>query len=412
MSGLKINYHKSSLYGLGVIKDEIERLSLRVGCKVGEFPFTYLGLPIGRNMNRVENWKPVVDKFMSKLADWKAKMISFGGSIYGPNGLHITPGSNGPLTKSGVWPNIVRAGISIDKIWLQFGRSFIKQIGDGNHTEFWDDPWLIDGPLKHRFKRLFHLEADQRATVRSRITWNNNGVRCYWQWNRDLIGQARDELQSLTDLLFSYVKQDRTLDVWYWNLATNGIFTTKRLTRLIDDATLLDNRPRFESLKNNLVPLKLEIFIWRVLRRRIPTRIELDKRGIDLNSVRCPLCDDDVETIDHTLFFCRHSYEVWDRVFKWWGLGVISNLSVNEAFRGKSNRAMSQMGNTIWQAMEWTCKYLIWRNRNLKVFSNKCWNGPTALMEIQLRSFEWISTRTKNVKIEWNRLTIPNIYVL
>ncbi|GKE00040.1 reverse transcriptase domain, reverse transcriptase zinc-binding domain protein, partial [Tanacetum coccineum] len=36
---------------------------------MGEFPFTYLGLPIGENMRRVNAWGLVVEKFKNRLAD-------------------------------------------------------------------------------------------------------------------------------------------------------------------------------------------------------------------------------------------------------------------------------------------------------------------------------------------------------
>ncbi|XP_071708160.1 uncharacterized protein [Rutidosis leptorrhynchoides] len=224
MSGLKINYNKSSLYGLGVIRDEVERLALRIGSKIGPCR---------------------------------------------------------PLGKGGVWLNIVRAGCLIDRTGLHFGTPFIKQIGDENLTSFWDEPWLIEGPLKNRFKRLFHLDSVQTATVRDRIIWSENRWLCIWNWNRKITGRAHDEFQSLINLINSYVKQDMNFDVWYWKLATNDIFTTKKLSRLIDDETFMDNRrSRPETLKNNLVTGKVEVFIWKVINRRIPTRIELDNRDI------------------------------------------------------------------------------------------------------------------------------------
>ncbi|XP_071715102.1 uncharacterized protein [Rutidosis leptorrhynchoides] len=183
-------------------------------------------------------------------------------------------------------------------------------------------------------------------------------------------------------------QKDQSLDSWVWRLVSNGVFSTKKLSSLIDEKLHSDSRTQDATLKNNLVPSKVEIFIWRVLKRRIPVRTELDKRGIDLDTVRCPLCDDDVETTEHSMIFCRHSMEIWDKVYKWWKLGSFANFSLNEAFHGKNNRPLSFLGSKIWQAMEWTCGDLIWKNRNRKVFSNLCWNGPSGLMEIQLVSFD------------------------
>ncbi|GKD75092.1 reverse transcriptase domain, reverse transcriptase zinc-binding domain protein [Tanacetum coccineum] len=81
VSGLRVNFNNSKLYGLGVSDEELGSMASGMGCDIGEFSFTYLGLPIGENMSRVNAWKPVVDKFKNCLADWKAKTMSFGGRL-------------------------------------------------------------------------------------------------------------------------------------------------------------------------------------------------------------------------------------------------------------------------------------------------------------------------------------------
>ena len=50
---------------------------------------------------------------------------------------------------------------------------------------------------------------------------------------------------------------------------------------------------------NKLIPIKVNIASWRFENRRVPTRVNLDHRGIDLDSVRCPICDEDLETEEH-----------------------------------------------------------------------------------------------------------------
>ncbi|GKF29224.1 hypothetical protein Tco_0095566, partial [Tanacetum coccineum] len=66
---------------VGVNEGDMTDMARWMGCGIGEFPFTYLGLPIGENMRRVNAWGPVVEKFKNKLADWKAKTMSFGGRL-------------------------------------------------------------------------------------------------------------------------------------------------------------------------------------------------------------------------------------------------------------------------------------------------------------------------------------------
>ncbi|GJV85542.1 putative RNA-directed DNA polymerase, eukaryota, reverse transcriptase zinc-binding domain protein [Tanacetum coccineum] len=80
-SGLKFNIQKSSICGIGVSTNDIQIMAANTRCSASSFPFTYLGLPIGSNMSLVVNWKPLVDKFHSKLSSWKANLFSYGGRL-------------------------------------------------------------------------------------------------------------------------------------------------------------------------------------------------------------------------------------------------------------------------------------------------------------------------------------------
>ncbi|GKC78488.1 kinase-like domain, beta-lactamase/transpeptidase-like protein [Tanacetum coccineum] len=73
VSGLRINFNKSKLYGIGVNDDEVIEMSRWMKCGIREFPFTCLGLPIMENMRRIGAWNPVIEKFKKRLSEWKAK---------------------------------------------------------------------------------------------------------------------------------------------------------------------------------------------------------------------------------------------------------------------------------------------------------------------------------------------------
>nr|GEV83096.1 putative RNA-directed DNA polymerase, eukaryota, reverse transcriptase zinc-binding domain protein [Tanacetum cinerariifolium] len=78
-SGLKLNIAKSNMYGVGVSSGEIEDMDLATGCAPGMVPFTYLGLPLGSNINLLSNWQPLIDRFHKRLSSWKANLLSIGG---------------------------------------------------------------------------------------------------------------------------------------------------------------------------------------------------------------------------------------------------------------------------------------------------------------------------------------------
>ena len=80
-SGLKINIHKSNIFGVGVSNNEIVSMAACTGCKPGSFPFSYLGLPIGLNMSRIVNWQVLIDRFKARISGWKANLLSIGGRL-------------------------------------------------------------------------------------------------------------------------------------------------------------------------------------------------------------------------------------------------------------------------------------------------------------------------------------------
>ncbi|KAL7594350.1 uncharacterized protein LOC111895781 [Lactuca sativa] len=80
-AGLRVNFHKSKVFGVGASNTETAQWVHILGCEAGVLPFTYLGVPVGANMNLIKNWNPIIEKFRNKLSRWKAKTLSFGGRL-------------------------------------------------------------------------------------------------------------------------------------------------------------------------------------------------------------------------------------------------------------------------------------------------------------------------------------------
>ncbi|KAK7255667.1 hypothetical protein RIF29_29084 [Crotalaria pallida] len=80
-SGLKINFHKSSIFRVNVPHHQMEEASILLHCKVRELPFLYLGLPIAANARSVDCWAKVIQLFQKRLSSWKCKHLSLGARI-------------------------------------------------------------------------------------------------------------------------------------------------------------------------------------------------------------------------------------------------------------------------------------------------------------------------------------------
>ncbi|KAF5761553.1 putative RNA-directed DNA polymerase [Helianthus annuus] len=80
-SGLKVNFHKSKVYGVGVDNADVTSLASILRCEAACLPFQFLGLPIGANMGLSKHWRTIIDKVNGRLNSWKAKVLSFGGRL-------------------------------------------------------------------------------------------------------------------------------------------------------------------------------------------------------------------------------------------------------------------------------------------------------------------------------------------
>lgn len=79
-SGLKVNFHKSSLVPINLSPEETLHLVNTFGCKVGEMPFTYLGLPLGTTRPRVQDFSPITNRIERRLGGI-SKMLSYQGRL-------------------------------------------------------------------------------------------------------------------------------------------------------------------------------------------------------------------------------------------------------------------------------------------------------------------------------------------
>ncbi|GJX87694.1 RNA-directed DNA polymerase, eukaryota, reverse transcriptase zinc-binding domain protein, partial [Tanacetum coccineum] len=149
-------------------------------------------------------------------------------------------------------------------------------VGDGSMIRFWKDTWLGDAPLCSRFNRLFHLENNQNCLIRDRII---NGL-WTWDWRRPVNGgRALADLNNLLmDIGSLNVEVDR--DCVVSSLSTDGSYS-------------------------------VNIFMWRMLLDRLPHRLNLSSRGLDIDSILCPVCFEHVESNSHAFFSCSAASNIW-----------------------------------------------------------------------------------------------------
>ncbi|GKU93948.1 hypothetical protein SLEP1_g7497 [Rubroshorea leprosula] len=267
-SGLKINFAKSQLMGMGVEERWTSRMAYRQCCTQGEFPFKYLGIPIGGNHRKLAMWN---------LYEWEAD----------------------------------------DAVELQ--------------------------------KRIENVKIAE-------------GVIDKWEWIHDKGGQ-------------------------YSTKSAYSILTKERVESIKEKT--------FKRIWNPILPSKISTFIWQLVLDKIPTKVNLLRRGVikDTNETKCALCNEEEEVTTHMFLNCKIARWVWKACSKWWGSKMSVHRDCWNTFqsieRYTKGTKIKEGLDSNWKTAVWS----IWIARNQKIFHNKKVNPVTLLELIQMRSFWWIKAK-------------------
>nr|GEX79912.1 putative RNA-directed DNA polymerase, eukaryota, reverse transcriptase zinc-binding domain protein [Tanacetum cinerariifolium] len=419
-SGLKVNFNKSKLFGIGVSNIELNVVVSSIGCLASEFPCFYMCLPIGAQMSRCANWNPIVaweyyflifkapEKVIHKLESIRRRFFWGGNSDQekiswiawkkvtlphksGGLGIGSLMDSNQSLLpkrwwrfrkeenalcckvirsihgsscgmlntcelkkSSGTWSHIIKLKDDLNIIGINFMMLFKKKVGNRMTMSFWYNNWLGGPSLQQAILLLRTIwfipqillgQNPIRVLVRKLLnSVPKKFVETIEQY-RDLdemsfeeaIGRltayeerikSQDKLEANDqDKLLMASSNNKTYGKWQEIRKFDPTDTTPIITGTVihpnssRDAVGLSFswawrravRPQDElleltDLQNLIINLRLsmEQDTWEFTPEpsSLPTRLNLDHCGIDLDLVRCPICNDDIETKTQVLVYC------------------------------------------------------------------------------------------------------------
>ena len=65
------------------------------------------------------------------------------------------------------------------------------------------------------------------------------------------------------------------------------------------------------------IPAKSTMFAWRLIRDRLPTKMNLRRRQVMVNDTMCPLCGLKEEEAAHLFFNCSNTLPLWWESLSW-----------------------------------------------------------------------------------------------
>lgn len=81
LTGLKINFNKSSLFSCDKNCSLVSEGAKLLRCMVGSWSLNFLGAPLGLSARRKRFWNPLIKKFENKLANWRSSSLNKAGRL-------------------------------------------------------------------------------------------------------------------------------------------------------------------------------------------------------------------------------------------------------------------------------------------------------------------------------------------
>ena len=219
-----------------------------------------------------------------------------------------------------------------------------------------------------------------------------------WMWNREIRSGSRTEhqLREMLSMLMN-VNFSNTEDKWKWEFELDGLFSVHSAKKIIDSSLLTTGNIVTRWCRNVLI--KVNIMMWRLMWDRVPTRMNLADKDIDIRSVLCPICTNELESSDHVFFKCDTAVQLWRRVSRWCELNMPASDNISLMLSWLESIDVHR--RRILEVIVYATMWCIWRFRNGVVFKDSNMKKSLIFESIVINSFQWFSSRCKKHNIPW-----------
>ncbi|GKF36787.1 RNA-directed DNA polymerase, eukaryota [Tanacetum coccineum] len=170
-----------------------------------------------------------------------------------------------------------------------------------------------------------------------------------------------------------------------WSLDGSGEFSVAFVRRVIDDSSL----PVVSSKTKwvNVVPIKVNIHAWKVRLDGLPTRLNISKRGMNIESISCPLCDNAVESSSHIFYACHIARELFRKITRWWDIIFLEISSYEDWTELLSNIRLHSKHKKTLEGVCYVMWWHIWNFRNKSIFDAVTSSKASIFEDIVASSF-------------------------
>ena len=174
-------------------------------------------------------------------------------------------------------------------------------------------------------------------------------------------------MSSLSSMLFS----PSLVDSRVWSLSSSSLCSVKSFSLALSKVSnpILFLPAKF--LWSSKAPSKVKALTWLVVHGKVNTndKLQLKRPYKSLCPQWCILCKGNGELIDHLFLHCPITIGLWHKLFNLAGLAWVPPRSIGDmmviVFKGMRN---SLRGKTLWQIACLTLIWVVWQERNNRIF--------------------------------------------
>nr|GFB63505.1 RNA-directed DNA polymerase, eukaryota [Tanacetum cinerariifolium] len=119
------------------------------------------------------------------------------------------------------------------------------------------------------------------------------------------------------------------------------------------------------------------VLAWKIKTYAIPTRVNISRRGVDIQSLACPICDGGMESSERLFFRCDLSRQIGRKIASWWNVCYADAQSYEEWFTWMASLRLAVKTNALLEGVFYVMWWNIWTYRNKIVFEDKVVVGDT-----------------------------------
>ncbi|KAJ1257562.1 hypothetical protein BS78_10G005700 [Paspalum vaginatum] len=200
-----------------------------------------------------------------------------------------------------------------------FRASTVVTVGNGRKASFWSDPWINGTSARLIAPTLFAKSSRKNISVLKAMRNNS------WISHISPVSGASEiiEFVALWEALSEAHMNPEVEDEISWHWTDDGVYSTKSayLAQFIGGHAKIKLLPIWKAK----VEPKCRFFAWTLLRKKILTAENLQKRGWS-NDPICKLCNQEPETIAHMFKNCVFARVVWAQLTFWLNLASLPGI--------------------------------------------------------------------------------------